>query len=81
MNVLMSVIMATTLALHGGPAPHVDEDAPGWSCVHDGNRVCGPTNDEGVPAGCYDDGGALVAPWPCHVVVDPATGEGDVYVP
>lgn len=41
------------------------EDQPGWSCVDDGNRVCGPENSEGKPAGCYDDGGVLWAPWPC----------------
>jgi hypothetical protein len=41
------------------------EDEPGWSCVDDGNRVCGPDNDEGKPAGCYDEGGVLVALWPC----------------
>lgn len=42
------------------------EDQPGWSCVDDGNRVCGPGNDEGKPAGCYDDGGVLFAVWPCE---------------
>ena len=42
------------------------EDDPRWSCVDDGNRVCGPTNTEGKPAGCYDDGGVMVAPWPCE---------------
>lgn len=41
------------------------EDEPCWSCVDDGNRVCGPTNDEGKPAGCYDGGGVMVAVWPC----------------
>ncbi|AYP70047.1 hypothetical protein I5G62_gp61 [Mycobacterium phage CRB2] len=42
-----------------------EEDEPGWSCVDDGNRVCGPNNPEGKPAGCYDLGGVLIAPWPC----------------
>lgn len=60
---------------HAAPA----EDEPGFSCVDDGNRICGPGNAEGKPAGCYDTGGVLVAPWPCHLVVNPATGEGDVY--
>jgi hypothetical protein len=41
------------------------EDQPGWSCVDDGNRVCGPGNANGAPAGCYDDGGVLIAVWPC----------------
>jgi len=62
------------------PGPAIEEDSPAWSCVDDGNRICGPGNAQGAPAGCYDDGGVLVAPWPCHVVVNPATGEGDVYL-
>lgn len=41
------------------------EDEPGWSCVDDGNRICGPNNSEGKPAACYDDGGVIVALWPC----------------
>lgn len=56
------------------------EDEPGWSCVDDGNRVCGPGNSNGVPAGCYDDGGVLEASWPCHVEIDPETGDSDIYV-
>lgn len=54
------------------------EDEPGWSCVDNGNHICGPGNANGAPAGCYDTGGVMVAPWPCHVVVNQA-GEGDVY--
>lgn len=42
------------------------EDEAGWSCVDDGNRVCGPHNEEGQPPGCYDDGGVLFASWPCE---------------
>jgi hypothetical protein len=42
------------------------EDEPCWSCVDDGNRVCGPNNSEGKPAGCYDDGGVLEYVWPCN---------------
>ncbi|BCP41456.1 hypothetical protein MINTMi27_15490 [Mycobacterium intracellulare] len=41
------------------------EDEPCWSCVDDGNRVCGPGNANHVPAGCYDDGGVLEFTWPC----------------
>lgn len=59
----------------------VQEDDPGWSCVRDGDHRCGPSNTEGVTAGCYSDVGVLVASWPCFVVVNPATGEGDVYTP
>jgi len=57
----------------------IEEDDPGWSCVDDGNRICGPNNPQGALPGCYDEGGVLVAVWPCHVVVNPQTGEGDVY--
>lgn len=49
-------------------AAQINEDDPGWSCVDDGNRICGPGNSEGKPAGCYDEGGVLVTAWPCHVV-------------
>jgi hypothetical protein len=44
----------------------VSEDESGWSCVDDGNRVCGPGNGQGVPAGRYDEGGVLVDPWPVN---------------
>ena len=40
------------------------EDESGWSCVDDGNRICGPDNAQGVPAGYYDEGGVLIDPWP-----------------
>lgn len=62
------------------PAHRVEEDDPGWSCVSDGNRICGPANSEGKPAGCYDDGGVMVAAWPCYVVVN-GKGDADVYTP
>ncbi|APQ42322.1 hypothetical protein PBI_RICH_62 [Mycobacterium phage Rich] len=53
-----------------------EEDDPAWDCRTMGNRVCGP---ETATPGCWDDHGKLVGLWPCHVVVDPNTGEGDVY--
>lgn len=56
----------------------VQEDDPGWSCITMGNRVCGLDNSNGVTPGCYDDTSTLVAPWPCHVVVNP-DGSSDVY--
>jgi hypothetical protein len=56
----------------------VQEDESGWSCVDQGNRTCGLGNSNGVPAGCYDDGGVIVAPWPCYVVVN-ADGSSDVF--
>ncbi|AXH46823.1 hypothetical protein SEA_ACOLYTE_80 [Mycobacterium phage Acolyte] len=70
-NVLLSLLAAFTAVgamLLADPAEGSTgplEDEPGWSCVDDGNRICGPGNDEGKPAGCYDDGGVLVAEWPC----------------
>lgn len=42
------------------------EDEPGWDCVDSGNRICGPGNPRGVPAGLYDSGGVLVDPWPVN---------------
>lgn len=39
------------------------EDSPEWSCVDDGNHICGPNNSEGVPPGHYDEGGVLDVPW------------------
>jgi len=47
------------------------EDDPAWSCVRDGNRICGPGNVNGARVGCYDDQGALVADWPCGVAAEP----------
>jgi len=72
----LTLIAATLIT---APAPTITEDSPAWSCVDDGNRICGPANPEHKPAGCYDDGGVLVAPWPCHIVIDPATGDADAY--
>ena len=64
------VALAATAVAVGLTAPvdeaSLEEDQPGWSCVDDGNRVCGPDNEGGQPAGCYDDGGVLVAVWPCE---------------
>lgn len=64
------VLFGAALGLPAGPAmiaaaeaaPVVQEDDPGWDCRVDGDRVCGPTNVQGVPAGLYA-GGQLVAPW------------------
>lgn len=61
-------------------ADTINEDDPGWSCVDDGNRICGPGNAQGAPAACYDEGGVIVAVWPCSVVVNP-DGSSDVYTP
>lgn len=82
------VVLGASLALGFGSLPiaHADqtgvqgvqEGSPQWSCVDDGNRVCGPNNPEGQPAACYDEGGVIVALWPCHVVVNP-DGSSDVW--
>jgi hypothetical protein len=61
--------IGAALALGFTAAPHahattVMEDDPSWSCVDDGNKVCGPGNANGVPAGRYDEGGVLIDPWP-----------------
>lgn len=55
--------LASTSPAHANAQP--PEDGPSWSCVDDGNRICGPDNANHVPAGCYDDGGVLWAEWPC----------------
>ncbi len=60
------------------PTSRIGEDESGWDCRADGNRMCGPGNSQGVISGCYDDAGALVSVWPCHVVVN-ADGSADVY--
>lgn len=77
------VALGASLALGFGSLPisvaHADvqEDSPEWSCVEQGNRVCGPGNSEGQPAACYDEGGVIVALWPCTSVVN-ADGSQDV---
>ncbi|VEG58141.1 Uncharacterised protein [Mycolicibacterium aurum] len=43
-------------------AQPITEDSDAWSCVDMGNRICGPDNPRGVPAGQYDEGGVLI-PW------------------
>lgn len=56
---------AISFAPHAYASPA--EDDPGWSCVDAGNHVCGPRSDDyGHIPGCYDDGGVLVALWPCE---------------
>lgn len=65
---------------HAAPAGQTQEDDPGWDCRVDGNRICGPANSNAVAAGCYDEGGVLVAAWPCSVRVN-ADGSADVYTP
>jgi hypothetical protein len=52
--ILVGVVLAVGLA-------HADEPA----CVDDPPHICLPGNPEGKPAACYDDGGVIVALWPC----------------
>ena len=80
MNRIITLVIAKAalgagLALGFAAAPHgiahaddtaIYEDSPGWSCVDNGNKVCGPGNKQGVPAGRYDEGGVLVDPWPVN---------------
>lgn len=67
---LAALALATALGLPTAAAytatAEVTEDSTEWSCVEDGNRICGPGNSEGQPAACYDDGGVIVALWPCN---------------
>jgi hypothetical protein len=65
-NIDKRAALFITAVLAAGGIAHAVEDDPGWNCVTDGNRICGPGNANGVPPGCYDTAGVLVAPWPCQ---------------
>lgn len=73
----------------GPDVVHVGEDSPSWDCRTMGNATCGPDNVQHVAAGCYDDGGDLVAAWPCawrtlpngYRVLFTSDGESDLYNP
>lgn len=66
----VAVLALATSTLANAAVAHAEspqEDDPGWSCVDAGNRVCGPLSDDwGHTPGCYDDGGVIVALWPCE---------------
>jgi len=68
MTRIITAAVLSIAALFALPAPAdaapITEDDPGWSCVDDGNRICGPHNPEGKPPGLYDAGGVLISPWP-----------------
>ena len=68
---------AVSSVQHSTDRGGIQEDDPWWSCVDDGNRICGPNNPEGKPAACYGDGGVIIALWPCHTV-DIGNGQSDV---
>jgi hypothetical protein len=52
------------MMLLGIPAPWTANADPAG--VDDPPHICQPDNVEGEPPGCYDDGGVLVAGWPCE---------------
>ncbi len=61
---LMGALIATlaVLAILPHPAPtRIEEDSRDWDCTMMGNRICGPNNPQGAPAGIYDQGGVLIA--------------------
>jgi hypothetical protein len=41
----------------------VEEDSPQFDCTMMANRICGPGNEQGAPAGLYDQGGVLIVGW------------------
>ena len=60
------------------------EDSPSFSCVLDGNQVCGPHNEMGAVPGLYNNG-VLVQSWPvirtCYFPAGQITDECyDTYV-
>jgi hypothetical protein len=68
--------------------PGDSEDAPSFSCVLDGNHVCGPHNSMGAVPGLYMDG-KLIQTWPtvknCYAIPTPHCSEdwldvGQVYL-
>lgn len=63
--VLMSLLHPTqSNAIPGQNAiASVQEDDPQYDCTMMGNRICGPNNSNGVPAGIYDQGGVLIEKW------------------
>lgn len=67
----IKVVFGASLAIgfatmHTASATPAVEGGHSASCVDDGNRICQPGNTEGKPAACYDDGGVIVAEWPCN---------------
>lgn len=53
----------TPQTTHAAQSVKVEEDSPAFDCTTMGNRICGPGNSNGVPAGIYDQGGVLIAGW------------------
>ncbi len=59
----IAVVAAASLAFSIPANAQPIEDDLGWSCVDDGNRICGPGNGLGLPPGEYGEGGVMVTPW------------------
>lgn len=78
MNTTTIAAAMTAAALALSPIPVAL--AQPLSCATADNRVCLVDNASGLPAGCYSDTGAMVAPMPCYVVVN-RDGTADVYRP
>ena len=64
-------VLGMSMAATFGAAVGVDavasaaptEDSVEWSCASMGNRVCSPTNQEGMLPGHYSINGLLDRPW------------------
>lgn len=75
-----------TFTVHPGIAHGKGKHHRAGFCVDD-DHMCLPGNSEGKPAACYDEGGVIVALWPCHdeyigngqwdVVADPGSPDYD----
>jgi hypothetical protein len=58
---MIRIAAALAVIMAGTPPAHANTPA----CVDDPPHICQPGNSEGKPAACYDDGGVIVALWPC----------------
>jgi hypothetical protein len=67
-RVIEALAIASASVLANVPAPA--NASPSHYCVDD-DHMCKPGNSEGKPAACYDDGGVIVAEWPCYAVIRP----------
>lgn len=55
---LIGLVLGAGIASASEP----QEDSAGFNCATMGSHICGPTNTEGLRAGCYDSG-TLVILW------------------
>ncbi len=54
MRLLVAALLIVGSVTGCGQQVSITEDSPGWDCRVHGNRICGVTNDQGVPAGDYN---------------------------